>query len=510
MTEIETITLTNEHINACRTINNGFTKETFNSFQKILKEPFGTNGWALETGWIDRLIGLTVSLDDYNNALQGKSRLIKQSTPIIYTPSITNQPITNQPITKPTVPIINYELSTEQQNVIDLIKEGKNVFISGSGGTGKTYLLNAIKQIIPNVHLTATTGIAAVHIHGRTIHSWSGIKLGNLPISQLKFDSSLCSKIRNTKILAIDEISMLSADTFDLINEVVKKIRKSENPFGNIQLIIFGDFHQLRPVSGDYCFNSNTWKELQFVNIILKKVFRQSDEIFIDLLTHVRCGDLKQSHIDILTNRISICGDEIQPTVLVSHNAQADLINKNELHKISGKMYTYKAKYRGIESKIEFLKKNCLAYDQLEIKNGCKVMMIKNTYSDQGIINGSVGIIKDIQIYPIVLFENGVEIKIIPELWTVEKLDEITNKVNVDASIEQIPLIFAWAITIHKSQGMTLDKIRCNLRNTFTHGQIYVALSRVKTLEGLYIDDIDFGKINTNQQIVDFYTNIVE
>ena len=401
-------------------------------------------------------------------------------------------------------------LSVEQEDALIAIKEKKNVFISGNAGTGKSYLLKHIKETIPNIHITASTGIAAVNVGGQTLHSWSGIGLGTLPANKLTFSGKVISRIKLAKILAIDEISMISAEMLDLVNDVTKLIRKNENAFGGIQVIFFGDFFQLPPVKGDFCFNSKTWEELGMKSIILKKVFRQSDEVFVNLLNNIRHANLTTEDISLLSDRIKCkCNDIIQPTRLVSHNEQADRINKTELDKIDNKIHTFKAKYRGTDQlKIEFLKKNCVAYDTLDLKIGASVMMLRNTYSEQGIINGSVGIVKDISVYPVVLFENGIQLSIIPEVWALERYDDIMGKLVTEASIEQIPLIFSWAITIHKSQGMTLNKIRCDLSKVFTYGQSYVALSRVKTLDGLYIDDIDFHKIRTSELIVDFYENI--
>jgi ATP-dependent DNA helicase PIF1 len=401
-------------------------------------------------------------------------------------------------------------LSIEQENALKAIKEKKNVFISGNAGTGKSFLLKHIKETVPNIHITASTGIAAVNVGGQTLHSWSGIGLGTLPANKISFSGKVISRVKLAKILAIDEISMISAEVLDLVNDVTKLIRKNDKPFGGIQVIFFGDFFQLPPVHGDFCFNSKTWTDLNMQSIILKKVFRQTDEIFVTMLNHIRHADLTPEDISLLTDRVKCkCTDAIQPTRLVSHNDQADKINKAELEKIDNKVYTFNAKYRGTDQiKIEFLKKNCVAYDTLNLKVGASVMMLRNTYADQGIINGSVGIVKDISVYPIVLFENGIELVIIPEVWALERYDDILEKLVTEASIEQIPLIFSWAITIHKSQGMTLNKIRCDLSKVFTYGQSYVALSRVKSLDGLYIDDIDFNKIRTSDLIINFYESL--
>ncbi len=401
-------------------------------------------------------------------------------------------------------------LSEDQENAIKIINLKKNIFISGNAGTGKSYLLKYLKKTIPNIHLTASTGISSVNIGGQTIHSWSGIGLGNIPVDKLVLSGKVISRIKYAKILAIDEISMISAKTFDLINDVTKFVRKNNSPFGGIQLVIFGDFFQLPPVDGDFCFNSNAWTELDLSFVILKKIFRQSDEILIDLLNNVRFAKLSPENISVLKNcQERECNDEIKPIRLVSHNNQADKINNTELEKLQTLGHTFKAKYRGTDQmKIEFLKKNCIAYDTFDLKIGSHVMMIKNTYSDRGIINGSVGIVKDISESPVVLFENGVELFITKEIWELQRYDDVLGKIVIEASIEQIPLIFSWAITIHKSQGMTLSKIRCDLSKVFTYGQSYVALSRVKSLDGLYIDDINFDKIRTSESIIDFYESI--
>jgi ATP-dependent DNA helicase PIF1 len=401
------------------------------------------------------------------------------------------------------------KLSPDKEAAINIIKSKKNVFISGGAGAGKSFFLVYLKKNFPNIHLTASTGIASLQIGGQTIHSWSGIGIGKLPANKLKFSNKVISRILRAKILAIDEISMISIAIFDLVNDAIKIIKGNNKPFGGIQIIIFGDFFQLPPPDGDYCFNSKSWKDLELTTIILKKIHRQTDEDFINLLNNIRMGTLCEKDIEILRERTKCkCEDEIQPTRLVSHNDQADEINQKELKKIKADVYTFNAKYKGMCEKIDFLKKSCLAHDILNLKVGAHVMMIKNTYSDQGIINGSVGIVKEIDMYPVVLFENGARIKVIPEIWSSERYDDDLGKIVVEASIEQIPLIFSWCITIHKSQSMTLTKIRCDLSRVFTFGQSYTALSRVTSLQGLYIDDIDFSKIRANQSVIDFYSNL--
>ena len=420
-------------------------------------------------------------------------------------------------------------LSQKQKDAIYAIEDGDNVFITGSAGTGKSFLLQYLKRnyLGSGLHITASTGIAAINVGGQTIHSWSGIGIGNLPIEQLiknfsspKF-SRLKRRIRMANMLAIDEISMISAKTFDLINELFKEVRKNKKAFGGLQIILFGDFLQLPPVNrmNDYstnynfCFQAKGWEELNLRNFILTEAFRQKDQNFVNLLNDIRFGQINENSIQTLKSRFDAIDNEntIKPTILVTHNAQMDNINSDQLKQINGQSQKFEATFTGNVNKIEALKKNCIAVDNLELKIGCQVMMLKNTYQKDGVINGSLGIVKGFTLkrsFPIVEFKNGVTLTISPEDWALERYDQEKEELIIDAKMTQIPLILSWAITIHKSQGMTLDKIRCNLSHSFSDGQIYVALSRVKTLEGLFIEGLDFNKISANKQVVEFYHNL--
>jgi ATP-dependent DNA helicase PIF1 len=420
-------------------------------------------------------------------------------------------------------------LSEEQKQAVYAIEDGASVFISGSAGTGKSYLLQYLKTNYSDhgLHITASTGIAAVNVGGQTLHSWAAIGLGNLPAAQIienlfsaKF-SRVRRKLKLAKMLAIDEISMISAPVFDLINDLLKAIRGNEKPFGGLQLILFGDFLQLPPINRDrqmaddyqFCFQSKAWKELKPQSIMLKTVFRQADQNFVNLLNNIRFGKISDDDLEILKSRIDLPekNSAIKPTILASHNAQVDAINQIELKKIPNISQTFSAKFSGDSLKKDFLRKNCLAPEKMELKVGAQVMMLKNTYQKEGIINGSLGIIQDFAKktnYPIVKFNNGAILTIAPEIWALEKFDVEKREIKTEAEMSQIPLLLAWAMTIHKSQGMTLDKVKCDLSKVFADGQIYVALSRVKTLEGLHIDGIDFSRIRANPEIVEFYNQI--
>ncbi len=422
-------------------------------------------------------------------------------------------------------------LSEEQKQAVYALEDGENIFISGSAGTGKSYLLQYLKANYSDsgLHITASTGIAAVHVGGQTLHSWAAIGLGNLPAEQIienlfsaKF-SRVRRKLKLAKMLAIDEISMISAPVFDLINELLKAVRQDERPFGGLQLILFGDFLQLPPVNRDgqlandyqFCFQSNAWRELNPKPIMLKTVFRQEDKDFVKLLNNIRFGKIDEDDILTLKSRINLPDkiSAIKPTILASHNAQVDAINQTYLKQIVGNSQVFAAKFSGDSSKIDFLRKNCLAAEKLELKVGAQVMMLKNTYQKEGVINGSLGVIKEFSKknnHPIVEFNNGTLLTIAPEVWALEKFDVEKREIVTEAEMIQVPLLLAWAITIHKSQGMTLDKVKCDLSKVFADGQIYVALSRVKTLEGLHIDGLDFNRIRANQDIVKFYNRLLD
>jgi len=418
------------------------------------------------------------------------------------------------------------QLSDEQIAVIKAFEEGKNIFITGGAGCGKSYLLNFLKQNYAQFGLSvaASTGVAALNIGGATIHSWAGIGLGNLPVAQIVENifspkaSKARKRIRSVKALAIDEISMISAETFSMIDQVFRAVRQNDKVMGGLQILLFGDFLQLPPVNRggenfNFCFESPSWSELELECFNLKKIFRQSDETFVKILHNLRLGKIGRTDIEILESRVGAKdhSSAIRPTILTTHNAKVEKINQIELQKIPRPQTSFDATYFGVPEKIEFLKRNCLAQESLSLKVGAQVMMIKNTYQKEGIINGSLGIVRDFSTkksYPIVEFSNGKILTINPEEWLVERFDEEKKQVLVDAGMNQIPLVLAWAMTIHKSQGLTLDKISCDLSDIFTPGQAYVALSRARSLEGVFIESINFKKITANFDAVNFYSKL--
>lgn len=418
------------------------------------------------------------------------------------------------------------ELSKQQQQVISAFEDGDNIFVTGGAGSGKSFLLNYLRQNYAKFgfEVAASTGVAALNIGGLTIHSWAGIGLANMPPAQIL--ENLLSprsmkargRIRRTKALAIDEISMLSAEVLEILDYVFREIRQNDKPMGGMQMLFFGDFLQLPPVARfgenfNFSFNSQAWQNLNLNNFVLEEIFRQSDKKFVKILNNLRLGKIDEDDMEALNSRVKAVDKTsiIRPTILTTHNAKVEKINQLELQKIPKSEVKFEANFSGREDKIEFLKRNCIAQEALKLKVGAQVMMIKNTYQKEGIINGSLGIIREFSTkksYPVVEFSNGKILTITPEEWLCERYDEERKLTVVDASMNQIPLILAWAMTIHKSQGLTLDKISCDLSDVFSPGQAYVALSRARSLEGVFIEEINFSKIKADKSAIDFYKKL--
>ena len=383
----------------------------------------------------------------------------------------------------------------KQEKALSILKSGKNVFLTGSAGTGKTYVLNQYIQYLKErrvpVSITASTGIAATHLEGTTIHAWSGIGIKNTlsmaNLRELKEKKYLKKNIDTSKVLIIDEISMLHRKQFDLVNEVLKFFKETDKPFGGIQLIISGDFFQLPPIGDQnetnrdkFAFMSQSWLDADFKICYLTEQFRQTDNQLNDILNEIRSRNVSQdSQIILRSNKNDIAS--IEPTKLYTHNIDVDRINTEQLQLVKGRNKIFKAKIKGNLKLAETVKKSILAPENLILKIGAKVMFVKNNY-EKGYLNGSLGnVIKyNEEGVPVVRLFNGYEITAENEEW---KIEDERGKLLV--SYMQIPLRLAWAITVHKSQGMTLDSATMDLSKTFEKGQGYVALSRVKSLSGL-------------------------
>ena len=387
----------------------------------------------------------------------------------------------------------------KQETALKLLKAGENVFLTGSAGAGKTYTLNQyinyLKARKVTVAITASTGIAATHMNGMTIHTWAGIGIKDVisedELKRMKERKYLKEHLENAQVLIIDEISMLHAKQLNLVNKVLKYFKESEEPFGGIQVIAAGDFFQLPPVGkkeernrDKFCFMSDAWVEAKFRVCYLTEQHRQGNDYLNDILNAIRAQRISPEHIQALKQtRDQGIGDIF--TRLYTHNMDVDSINFKHLNEIDQESRQFDAQCDGNDKLIETLKSSVRAPENLTLKKHAKVMFVKNNF-DLGYINGSLGEViafeedDEYGVLPKVKLTDGTTLTVEPETWSVDNDEGKTI-----ASFQQIPLRLAWAITIHKSQGMTLETAEINLANTFEKGQGYVALSRLKTLNGL-------------------------
>lgn len=387
-----------------------------------------------------------------------------------------------------------YYISMTQAQALEILKLGHNVFLTGQAGAGKTYVLNQYIEYLQEegieVAKTASTGIAATHIDGITIHSWSGIGVANdlteKDLVQIKKRTGIRKRIQKAKVLLIDEVSMLHDFQLNMIDAVCRFIRENREPFGGIQVILSGDFFQLPPVSSEnkpvqFIHSSRSWEEMDLRVCYLESQFRQDDEAFLRILNDIRGNAVDEDTYETLKERFHVeMDDSVVPTKLYTHNADVDQVNMWHLKQIEEKQHLYKMSEKGIERYANALKANCLAPEILPLKIGAAVMFLKNNF-EKGYVNGTLGTVVDFDEYqcPIVYTVNGDEIAVRPESWAIEEDGKTL------ASIKQMPLRLAWAITVHKSQGMTLDAAEVDLSKCFVPGMGYVALSRVRSLSGL-------------------------
>jgi ATP-dependent DNA helicase PIF1 len=434
------------------------------------------------------------------------------------------------------------ELSQQQQCVFDKYLLRQNIFITGPGGSGKSALIKYIYEDASkrgrNIQVTALTGCAAVLLNckAKTLHSWAGIGLGNAEADFIveKIEKNRYKKKvwRETDILIVDEVSMMSLKLFELINLVGKEVRKSNRPFGGIQVIFSGDFYQLPPVASNsanledsqFCFESDLWSILfDPVNqIALKKIFRQKDEVYATILNQLREGKLKRKSYELLMSYVgkSVPEDSlIMPTKIFPTRYKVEQINSREMEKLSGDIKTFELKklanltekkeYYTTEEKEQewkYLANNLMCESVIHLKIGSQVMCIVNMELDDGqvLCNGSQGIVTGF-IGPVTILvkfnELQADIPLSMHTWISERCPGL--------GVSQLPIILAWAITIHKSQGASLDMAEIDVgSDIFECGQTYVALSRVRSLEGLFLTSFDLSKILINKKVQEFYNKL--
>jgi ATP-dependent DNA helicase PIF1 len=390
-----------------------------------------------------------------------------------------------------------------QDEALKILKMGKNVFLTGAAGSGKTYLLNSyiawLKEYGITPAITASTGIAATHIQGQTIHSWSGIGIKNTltpyDLDQIEQNEKLVKRFQNTQVLIIDEVSMLSARTLSMVNQSIQAGMQTYEPFGGMQVILTGDFFQLPPVARDtdtvdFAFQSAVWKELSLHICYLDEQHRQDDSKLLAVLEGIRSGNIKEEYFSILNKRIQPAPKKNIPH-LYTHNVDVDALNNEKLSLLKGQPRMYEMSAKGSKKKVESIKKGLLVPEVLTLKKGAAVMFVKN--HPQGLyVNGTLGTVTSIKgDAPTITTFDGEKIIAERESWGIEDNGKVV------AEVSQIPLRLAWAITIHKSQGITLDAAYIDLTKTFVHGQGYVALSRIKSLSGLFLkgmSDVVFSR----------------
>ena len=384
-----------------------------------------------------------------------------------------------------------------QEQALRIMKTGVNVYLTGSAGSGKTYLLNKYIKYLEShgipVAVTASTGIAATHMNGMTIHSWSGLgikdHLDERELEKLEERKYLWKRFDKARVLIVDEISMLEGRQLEMVERICRRFKRNDKPFGGLQVILSGDFFQLPPVrkgeeqAGEIIPKSKVWQILNPAVCYLEEQFRQKDDTLTEILNKIRNNQIEEGDYQILEKRIGVNISAFKPTKLYTHNADVDTINEKELAEINEQEITSIMTGDGPLNLVEILKKSSIATEILKMKKGAEVMCIKNNF-EMGYVNGSRGKIVDFELdtrYPVVELYSGQRVTLKPESWSIEEEGRIK------ASIKQIPLRLAWAITIHKSQGMSLDNAEIDLRRTFTYGMGYVALSRVRTLEGIVL-----------------------
>lgn len=416
-----------------------------------------------------------------------------------------------------------------QKEALTILKTGANVFLTGEPGAGKTHTINEYVSYLRShaiePAITASTGIAATHIGGLTIHSWSGIgiksKLTKYDLDKIATSEYIVKRVGRAKVLIIDEVSMLSPDTLTMVDQVCREIRQSSEAFGGIQVVFVGDFFQLPPItkrieeiveinkpkqeeiqweedyddpfkdmpkstraSGRFAYNADAWVRSRPVVCYLTEQHRQDDDTFLEVLSAIRRNSFtKENMEEIIKRKISYVDSEVHYPKLFSHNIDVDRVNMEMLSKIDAPEQNFQMHSQGNTVLVSILTKGCLSPESLILKIGAHVMCTKNNQT-AGYVNGTQGVVVNFERgtgYPIIRTNDNKIITIEPKDWMVEENGKMK------ASITQVPLRLAWAITVHKSQGMSMDKAVMDLSEVFEYGQGYVALSRVRNLAGLHI-----------------------
>lgn len=410
-----------------------------------------------------------------------------------------------------------------QEITLEAMKTGENIFLTGSAGTGKSHVLKQYinylrdNKIFPAI--VALTGIAASHLKGKTIHSYFSLgrksSVSVIQINEMIAKKYLKKRFLDLNVLIIDEISMVPPSILDSINNILKAFKKSTKPFGGVQIIAAGDFFQLPPVYNEvpidnkrFAWQAESWREASFQTCYLQKKYRQDEQELINVLDAIRENNITQDTRNFLNSRINATlPSGIEPTRLYTHNINVDAINQKKLNELDSQSKFFSSSSTGKQKDVERLFASFIVSDNLELKIGSVVMFIKNN-NEKGYLNGTTGKIIAFDKedgFPVVKTQSGMEIVAHNDTWTLE--DDDGKEI---ASVSQVPLKLAWAITVHKSQGMTLDAARIDLTKTFEAGQGYVALSRVKSIEGLILEGYNEKSLEVDPLILSIDNRIKE
>ncbi len=408
-----------------------------------------------------------------------------------------------------------------QDEALAILKTGANVFLTGEPGSGKTHTVNRyvswLREHGIEPSITASTGIAATHIGGYTIHSWSGIgirtSLTDYDLDAIAQNKRVVGRVGNARILIIDEVSMLSSQTLGMVDAVCREVRQNQQPFGGLQIVLVGDFFQLPPIQRRaddkneqmvfttnnpvrFAFSSQSWSALNPLVCYLSEQHRQEDAVFLEFLSAIRHGSIAESHRALLRTRYAKLPQK-GITQLYAHNEEVNQLNSHELAKLTGAEHTFTMTSRGPENLVAGLKRGCLSPEILKLKVGARVMFTRND-NERKFVNGTLGAVSQFSkdaAYPIIKTNSGRTIEACPEEWSLQDGGKIL------ARITQVPLRLAWAMTVHKSQGMSLESAHMDLSDTFEYGQGYVALSRVRTLAGLSLAGLNERALEVHPDI---------
>jgi ATP-dependent DNA helicase PIF1 len=383
-----------------------------------------------------------------------------------------------------------------QEEALTILKSGANVFLTGEPGAGKTHTINEyvkyLKQHRVEVAITASTGIAATHIGGITLHSWSGVGIKNTltpyDIDAIASREYISKRMNRARVLVIDEVSMLSSNMLGMVDAICKAVKNSEEPFGGLQVVFVGDFFQLPPISRSqevsFAYDATVWQEANPIVCYLTEQYRQDDTPFLEVLSAIRSNTFDEMHLSHLEERKveAQAAPEGIPK-LFSHNVDVDRVNNDILSRLPGEAKLFHMHANGPAALVAGLQKGCLSPETLSLKVGATVMFTKNNPKEH-FVNGTIGVVESfskLDGHPIVSTKERRVIDVEPMDWSIEENGRVR------ASVTQLPLRLAWAITVHKSQGISLDAAVIDLRQVFEFGQGYVALSRVKRLSGLHL-----------------------